>query len=225
MIASIHQPNYIPWLGYFYKIYKSDVFVILDDIKYIKNSYINRNKIKTPQGSMWLTIPVVYKADLKLKINEVITKDELNWNEKHLKNIEMNYKKTKYFYDFYEVFRDLLLKDYKTICDLNIAIIKKICEVLNIDTEIKLSSELKVDGKSTERLINICKITGTDTYLSGKGGKKYQDEELFRKNNIKLMYSDYNEKKYEQLWGDFLKKMSILDFIFNTGFDIKRIFE
>lgn len=225
MIVSMHQPNYIPWLGYFYKIYKSDVFVIADDVQYTKHSYINRNKIKTSQGSLWLTAPVNFKNSLKQNINQVKTKDKLIWKKKHLRTIEQYYKKAEFFNDFYELFRETLLKEYDTISDLNISMIKSICKLLGINTEIILSSELNVNGKKLERIINICKAVNVDIYLSGQGAKKYNDLQLFEENNIKLVYTDFKIIEYDQLWGDFIGNMSVIDYIFNCGFDIKKVFK
>lgn len=225
MIVSIHQPNYIPWLGYFYKLYKSDVFVIADNVQYTKLGFINRNKIKTPQGDTWLTVPVDYKNSLKQSINQVKTKDELDWKKKHLNAIEQNYKKAKHFNCFYELFREVLLKEYATLSDLNISIIKSICNALEINTQIVLLSELDIKGRKTESVINICKYFNADTYLSGHGAKEYHDLDLFKDNKVKLVYSDFKIIEYEQLWGDFLSNMSIIDYIFNCGLNIQKVFE
>ncbi|MBS4538828.1 WbqC family protein [Clostridium sp. D2Q-11] len=224
MIVSLHQPNYIPWLGYFYKIYKSDIFIIADDLQYIKRGYINRNQIKTPEGLQWLTIPVDYKYNLKSNINEVHTKDDLGWKEKHLRIIEQYYKRSKYFDDFFYLLKENVMKDYDTISDLNINILKMICEVLDIKTEMILLSDLDIEGDKSERIVNICKYLNADTYLSGHGAKAYNDLELFDKNNINLVYSDFQVKEYKQLWGEFIKNMSVIDYIFNCGFDIKKLF-
>lgn len=218
MVVSVHQPNYIPWMGYFYKIKKSDIFVILDDVQYIKKGFINRNRIKTHQGISWLTIPVENKGNYGCNINEISIKNDLNWKEKHLKNIEMNYKKSDFFHDFYDVFKNCIMKDYDKLSKLNIDIIKAICQLLNIKTEMILSSALNIEETSTERIISICKAVGADSYLSGSGGAKYQDEKMFEDHSIKLKYSDFSEKQYKQLWGEFSGGLSIIDYIFNCGF-------
>lgn len=217
MIIGIHQPNYIPWIGYFYKIMSCDKFVFLDDVQYIKNSYINRNKIKTPQGDSWLTLPVYFKGNFGENINKIKLKNELNWNEKHLKTIEMNYKKSPFFQKYFNDLKEIYSIKYEYISDLNISIIKYILKVLDIKTEILLSSELQIEGSSTERLINICKALGGDKYFSGKGGEKYQDEDLYSENKIDLIYTDFVHPHYPQLWNEFLPNMSMLDFLFNCG--------
>lgn len=217
MIVGIHQPNYIPWIGYFYKILNSDVFVILDDVQYIKNSFINRNKIKTPQGDCWLTVPVCYKGNFGSNINEVKINNELKWNDRHLKTISMNYSKAKYFNKYYEDIYNIIKSEYTYIDQLNINLITYFCKQLKIHTKIVKSSELNVNGNSTERLINICKTLKADTYLSGKGGEKYQDEDMYRKNGIKLIYTNFKHPFYTQLWGEFIPNLSILDLLFNCG--------
>lgn len=225
MIVSIHQPNYIPWLGYFYKIHKSDIFVFLDDVQYIRRGFINRNRIKTHQGVSWLTVPVESKGKYESNINEMKIKGDLNWKENHLRSIEMNYKRSDYFNDFFNIFKACLIKDHEKLSEMNIDIIKAICKLLNIKTEIILSSELNIKETGTERLINICKLVGADKYLSGGGGAKYQDEKMFKDNSIQLMYSDFHEKQYKQLWGDFTGSLSVIDYIFNCGYKIEEAWD
>lgn len=224
MVVSVHQPNYIPWMGYFYKIQNSDIFVILDDVQYIRRSFINRNLIKTHQGILRLTVPVENKGYYGCNINEIKIKNNLNWKQNHLKNIEMNYKRSEFFRDFYNIFKSCLLRDYEKLSELNIDIIKITCQLLNIKTEMILSSTLGINETSTERIISICKAIGADTYLSGSGGAKYQDEKLLEENSIKLVYSDFSEKPYKQLWGDFSGGLSIIDYIFNCGYSIENAF-
>lgn len=217
LIVAVHQPNYIPWIGYFYKIMKSDIFVLYDDVQYTKNSYINRNKIKTPQGDCWLTLPVFIKGNFGCNINETQLKNELNWKEKHVKTIEMNYKKAPYFVRYFSGLKEVYEQNYEIISDLNIELIKYFMKSIGIETKLIKSSELDVDGSSTQKLVNICKAVGGDTYLSGKGGDNYQDQSLYEQNDIKLVYTDFIHPEYKQLWGDFLPYMSVMDFLFNCG--------
>lgn len=213
MIA-IHQPNYIPWAGYFYKILSSDSFVFLDDVQYTKNSFINRNRIKGPQGEQWLTIPV--KASIENEIREVKFAKN-NWAIKHIKTLEACYGKSRYYKHYKDEFDEILLTPFENLSELNISIIKKICEWLNINVNFYLSSELNIEGKSDERLIEIMKKLNGKNYLSGSGGSKYQDENKFLQEGIQVIYYQYKVPIYEQLWGEFIPGLSILDLIFNEG--------
>jgi len=216
MIVAIHQPNFLPWIGYFYKMYKSDIFVFLDNVQFSKNSYQNRVKIKTSQGAQWLTLPVFHKfgqltKDVRINNNE-------KWKEKHLKTIELNYKKAPYFNQIY----NLLVKVYtnnkwELMTDFNIELITAICNFLDIKTKTIRASSLNTSGSATELLIDIVKKVGGDIYLSGKGGMKYQDENRFKEENITLIYTNFKHPVYPQLWGEFIEGLSIIDLLFNCG--------
>lgn len=218
MIIAIHQPNYLPWLGYFYKIASCDIFVLLDNVEYSKNGFINRNKIKTPQGAAWLTIGALTKGRYKQLINEVEINNNVPWSTIHEKSIAQNYSKAPYFKKYKAFFEDIYHKKWERLADLNEALIKVIYDILPIrGVQFIQASELNVSGESTELLVNICKAVGADTYLSGPSGQKYMDVELFEKEGISLRYSDFKHATYTQLWGDFIPNMSIIDLIFNEG--------
>lgn len=219
MVISIHQPDYIPYLGYFYKLAKSDKFVYLDDAQYSNDNMHNWNKIKTPQGELRLKIPVEnHLGDL---INAVRTRDELKWKDKQLKTIEMNYGKAPYFAEIFPQFKELLLKDYTDIAQMNIAINTWIAKSFGMKAEFYRSSQMNIDSVREERVIDICVALGGDTYISGHGASVYQEEEHFTDRGVKLLYTDYEPIEYKQLWpkAGFLHNMSVLDYIFNCGFD------
>jgi len=217
MIVSIHQPDYIPWLGLYYKMAHSDVFVYLDDAQFSNEAAHNFNVIKTPQGELKLKIPVEYKfGDI---INDVRTRDELKWKEKQMKTVELNYSKAAYFKDIFPNFKNVIMSKYNSIADLNIAINYFICDGFNIKPQILRSSDMDIKSLREERVIEICKKLDATEYLSGNGARVYQTEEHFEHQGIKLTYLDYSPVEYKQLWKDFLPCMSVLDFIFNCGFD------
>ena len=226
MKIAIHQPDYIPWLGYFYKMYLSDVFVFLDDSQFQKNYLNNRNKIKTPQGWTYLTIPVEKKDGLSTNINETRTKDELKWKEKHLKTLEMNYKKCPYYDEIFPEIKGLIEKEYNNLAELNEALIIYIATKFGILPEIVVaSSTLGVKSSKEERVLDICKMFNADEYLSGNGAKNYQKEEDFTTKGIKLTYIDYKPIEYNQRFGEFIEGMSVLDYIFNNGYDFNYVVE
>lgn len=219
MIVSIHQPDYISYLGYFYKVSKSDAFVFLDDAQFSNDNMHHWNRIKTPQGECRLKIPVEqHLGDL---INEVRTKDELNWKDKHLKTIEMNYKKAPFFEEIFPQFSALLKKDYSNLSELNIAINTWIINGFGFTAKLYKSSDMEINTVREERVIDIVKALDGDTYISGHGAKAYQVDEHFTEKGIRLVYTDYQPIEYRQQWKKvgFLPYMSTLDYLFNCGFD------
>ena len=218
MIVGIHQPNYLPWLGYFYKVAQSDVFVFLDNVQYSKNSIINRNKIKTPKGAAWLTVGVLAKGRFGQLINEVEINNATSWSHVHEKSISQNYSKTPYFKKYNDFLAAIYHRRWEKLVDLNEALIELNCDLLGIKSvKFIRASELNVSGQSTELLINICKAVGGDTYLSGFGGKEYMDENAFAQAGISLRYYDFEHPTYNQLWGEFIPDLSIIDLLFNEG--------
>lgn len=216
MIISIHQPNFMPWLGFFDKIAKSDVFVILDDSQFQKNVFLNRNKIKTANGAQWLTVPV--QGGIHKKINEILIDNTKNWKKDHLRTLELAYKKSKNFSKVFPEIKEIYDRQiWNKMIDLNLAVIYWMIDVLNIrGQKIILSSNLKVRGKGSEMLLDIVAQINGDTYLSGSMGKDYLDESIFRSNGIKIIYQDFKEQEYKQCWGDFTSNLSAVDYIFNV---------
>jgi len=219
MIVSIHQPAYLPWLGYFHKLALSDVFVVLDKTQFEKNSFINRNKIKTAQGWMWLTVPVETAGKFK---NNMLTETKIinrvPWAKKHWKSIELNYSKAPFFNEYADEIKEFYKKEWTYLTDLCYEMLKYFVKTLGITTTLVLSSEMKnVEGFKTDLVINICKELGATTYISGVMGRDYLNEEKFRNENIKLVYQNYKHPRYTQLFGKFEPYMSIIDLLFNYG--------
>lgn len=218
MVVAIHQPDYIPWLGLFYKMSLSDIFVYLDDAQYSNEAAHNFNLIKTANGEFRLKFPVEYKFGDK--INEVRPRDELKWKEKHLKTIEMNYKRASYFDEIFPSFKSILLEDYKNVAELNIALNNYIANSFGIlPKRILRSSDIQTNSSREERVIDLTIACGGDEYLSGNGARVYQTEEHFTSRGVKLTYLDYKPIQYKQCWKEFLPNMSVLDYIFNCGWD------
>jgi len=220
MIYSVHQPQYIPWLGFFHKIAASDCFVILDNVQYKQREYQNRNKIRTQLGWIWLAIPVITKGKRYQLIKDVSIDNSIDWQRRHKNSLKTWYGKAKYFDKYYPVFDELYSKPWSRLCDLNIEIIKRMLEILGINTKIYLESEMKITAKSTKRIIEIGKELMADIYLSGAGGKDYLDESLFVESGIKLEYQSFIHPHYNQLFvknSQFIPFMSIVDLLFNQG--------
>lgn len=217
MIVSIHQPNYFPWLGYFYKISQSDVFVILDDVQFSNEGMHNYHYIKTPQGSLRLKIPVEqHIGDL---IMDVKTKDFLGWKEKHIKTIEVNYKKSAFFLTVFEDYFQLIDKEYANLSEMNTAIIKFILAKFVIDTKVIRSSELNISSVREEKVLDICNALNATVYYSGTGAKAYQNESDFLNRGIELRYTSFQPFEYKQLWSSFQSNVTVLDFLMNCGYN------
>jgi hypothetical protein len=217
MKISIHQANYFPYPGFFQKVSLSDVHVVLDKVQF-QFDITNRNKIITPDGS-WTRISVPIKKGQKFfEIRNVEIDNDLPWAEKNWNLIHKSYNESPFF-GLYKVFLDSLYKQrWNLIFDLNLQILKKVFDWLDIKTEIVLESELNVTGTSSKKLLNICKKLGADTYISGIGGKRYLDEKLFEKNKIILKYQNYNPIKYTQhMSKSFIPNLSIIDLLANAG--------
>lgn len=218
----ITQSNYIPWKGYFDNINSVDEFVVYDDMQYTKRDWRNRNQIKTPQGLLWLTIPVEVKGKFLQKINETQV-SEKNWGEKHWKTIVANYSKAPYFKNYKDIFESLYKDEsLDNVTSINVSFIKAINSILGIKTKITDSREFVLAEGKTERLVDICKKCNATEYYTGPAAKDYMDEQLFLDENVNIHYFDYsNYKEYPQLFGEFSHYVSILDLIFNTGENAK----
>lgn len=216
MILSAHQPAYLPWLGYFDKIIRSDIFVYLDTIQLEKNSFTNRNRIKTPQGAAWLTVPVKIKGHIGKAIMEIEIDNSQDWRRKHLNTIYMNYKKAPRFEVCYPKLENLYQARYQLLAELCWEQLLFWLEEFDIKTQIVRSSSLPVDAKKSDLVLELCRYYNTDHYISGVLGKNYLREEDFELCGITLSFQDYKHPVYPQVWGDFLPNMSILDFWMNT---------
>jgi hypothetical protein len=215
MKVSICQSNYIPWRGYFDLIASADVFVIYDEVQYTKNDWRNRNLIKTANGLSWLTVPV-RRESMYQKINETLTM-QTGWEKKHIKALTLNYSKSPFFQKYKdEIFE--IYENFTSLSNLNVNLIKKICEILLIDTKIIESADLCLTGDRNSKLIDACIKLNANTYISGPSASCYLDTALFKSNNINVNWMDYSGYlEYPQRFGSFIGNVSILDLIFNVG--------
>lgn len=217
MNVAIHQPNYLPWIGYFHKMINCDLFVFLDDALYNKGSVINRNKVRTPHGWQYLTVPVKSRNILRKKICEVEIYNGTDWGKKHFKTLYYCYRRAQYFSRYKPFFERLYDRKWNKLAQLNEEIIYYLAEQFGVETRFVKASDFNVEGFGVERIINICKDLGADVYYSGIGAKAYQDEGIFAEEGIKLVYQDFKHPVYKQLFGEFIPKMSVVDLLFNCG--------
>lgn len=222
MKVAIHQPHYFPYPGFFHKLSLADVFVIMDNTQYDKR-YTNRNRIITPNGWIWLTVPINKEHKFN-EVSKVKINNEIDWKKTHWNKIRHSYSNSKFFHLYVQYFENLFKKDWKSLFELDLETTKQVMKWLGIKTELILESDLKVDGTATQRLVNICKTLGADTYISGSGGKNYLDEKLFEKNNLLLGYQKYTCHPYNQHLSDsFIPDLSIIDALANLGPDTMQI--
>jgi WbqC-like protein family len=217
---AIHQPNYLPWPGYFHKMAGCDVFVYLDAVQYPRGrSFAARNRIKTPNGAAYLTVPVsVPKGhDGRVSYLEVAFADD-GWRDKHLRTVEQCYARAPHFGAIFPLYRDALGRG-ESLVEVNIALTEAVAGYLGIASRrVRLSEALSEFGAKTQLIVELCQELGADRYLSGTGGgADYNDEELLRANGIELRYDSYDPPTYPQLWGPFEPRLSVLDLLFNCG--------
>ncbi|MBI4619828.1 MAG: WbqC family protein [Desulfobacterales bacterium] len=217
-VIGILQPGYLPWLGFFEQLYRSDVFVIYDDVQYDRNGWRNRNRIKTANGMQWLTIPVHCKFEDHPLVSNIKIDNKTNWGKKHLLSLKINYSKSPFFSKYIDIFEDAYSRMWGNLIDINMHFILELSRCLGLSSKkIIRSSTLNITGEKTDRLIKICKMFSVDVFYEGSAGKNYIDENLFNSQGIRIEYQNYNHPVYKQLYGDFMPYLSVVDLLFNHG--------
>lgn len=219
MIISIHQPNYLPYLGFFDKLRRSDIFVIYDNAQFNKEDFQHRNKIRIFHGWKWLTVPVEKNA---IPINQINIRNELkikgiSWSNAQLREIRDNYKNSLYYSIYENDFEDILLGDHSKLIDLNIEMILFFVKSFNIKSKIVYSSDFEFTSKSTERLVEMVEALGGDVYLSGPMGRNYLNVALFNQKGIEVIFQNFIHPVYKQQFEGFIPNMSSIDALFNEG--------
>ena len=218
MIISIHQPAYNPWLGYFEKINSSDLFVYLDNVQFQKGSFQNRNKVLTPDGIKWLTVPVKTAGILyKSKIKDIEIDYSKKWQNQHFSILKSSYHKSNHYKKYIMYFEKIYFQKWKYLSDLCWEMLTTFLKILNITTKVVKASSLKnIIGEKSDLILNICKMFNSNVYISGSEGKNYLREKDFIFNDIKVKYQNFNPLPYKQISNDFIPSLGIYDFIFNV---------
>jgi hypothetical protein len=218
MRVGIHQLHYLPWLRYFDKIRLSDVFVVLDDIQFNKSGWQNRNRVKTSAGATLLTVPVYMRAGQRL--DEVRIHNGTSWRRKHWATIEQGYAKAPHYADYTAFLHDTYSREWERLNDINRHMLGFFLDALGVETPIVYSSQLGVAGTATQRLVNLIKAVGGNTYVSGAYAlDAYLDAGQLEREGIALELQDWRAPVYPQLHGDFVADLSILDLLMNCGAD------
>jgi WbqC-like protein family len=221
--VAIVQSCYIPWKGYFDLINMVDEFILYDDRQYTRRDWRNRNRIKTSQGSQWLTIPVRVKGRYEQRIDETLVSDP-DWAVRHWTTIHHAYSATEHFGDYSSRLNAVYASlDDRRLSEINRRLLEEVCRMLGIETTLSWSTDYEAEGAKTERLISLCKAAGADTYLSGPLAREYLDEERFAEAGVRLEYMEYSGyPEYRQLYPPFDHNVTVLDLLFHTGEDARR---
>lgn len=225
MKCVILQPSYIPWRGYFHLIQKADIFVFYDDVQYDKHGWRNRNRIKSPTGSIWLTIPVLSRAvqEDSIAIKNIQFAPDTRWREKHLRSIQQCYAKAPYLKTYTPLLQEIYSDKSEHLADFTIGTTVMLARMLGLNaTRFVRSSTLPHTGEKTDRLISLLQHLGATHYISGPAAKTYIEPEKFSAAGIRLEYMNYSYSPYPQLHGAFDPQLSVLDLLFMTGPDAPR---
>ncbi len=218
MFVTIHQPEHLPWLGFFDKLRQADLFVLLDTCQFAKDDFQNRNRIKTAQGPTWLTVPVYKAGRSEQAIIETQICNDRDWGRRSLALITQSYARSPFFATHRPFFTELYTQRWTSLVDLNITIISYLAEQFGLGNRFVRASALGIAERGpTQVNLAICRAVGATAYLSGRAGRTYLDETPFAEHGISVRYQEFQHPVYPQLWGDFVPGMSAIDLLFNCG--------
>lgn len=217
MILTSHQPVYLPWLGLFHKIALADTYCYFDVAQYLLKDWNNRNRIKTDQGPIWLSVPVHKKGYVEKSILEIEIDNDYKWGKKHWLTILFNYKKTPFFQMYADFFEDVYSREWRYLVDLNLHMLKHFLDLLNINVNVIRASDFHFEGKKSDQVLDMCLKLNADLFIFGEQGINYAIPEDFSKNGVKTLFQKYTHPTYPQLKGDFIPYLSVIDLLFNCG--------
>lgn len=217
----IHQPDFLPWLGYFHRLLQADLFIALDHVQFVtgtSRSWTHRDMIKTPQGAKWLSLRV-QKAPFGTPIQDVLLAPGAEWRQDNLNLVRENYRKCPYFDEVFPRLEQLYAQPYQRMVEMNLASLDLLEEALDVKTPRMISSQMEPQGTSTAMLVDLLKKAGATRYISGQGARAYLDAELFEKAGIELVWQEFRHPVYPQGHGAFIPMLSSIDALFNCGLD------
>jgi len=222
-VLTAHQPVYLPWLGLFHKLALADEYVWYDDVQYQTKDWNNRNRIKTPGGPLWLSVPVQRTNHFAIKVADILIDNSQPWARKHWGSIEHAYARAPYFGEYAEPIRRLYEGPWSRLADLNRAFLDFFLNAFDIAVPIRRLSDLDATGGKSERVLNMCLECGADAYIFGAEGRNYADVDAFRRADVTPIFQEYVHPEYPQLNGPFVSHLSALDLLLNCGPDSRRI--
>jgi hypothetical protein len=229
MILAGHQPNYLPYGGFFHKAARADRFLVVDNVQFVKRGtfgWMHRNRIRTPspRGWDWLSVPVLTKGRYTQKVCEAAIDTSVPWARKHWRALEWNYRRARYFREYADAFRELYARPWTGFCEMACAFLDLLFRLLGMARPIERTSALGIAGESTGLILAMCRATGADTYLSGVHGRDYLDEEEVGRQGVRLLFQEFAPPSYPQCWpGPFVPGLSAVDLIFNCGPESRRV--
>jgi len=223
-VVAIHQPNYLPWIGFFHKLARADVFVSLDSVQFNPRSYTNRCQIRGPGGPLLLTVPVGREGRFR-PIDQVRIVDQDRWAEKHYLSFERNYRRAPYWAEHGRFLHELYVeRRWERLADLNEAAIRYVMGYLGLRCQLVRASELGVEGQSTELLLKLTRAVDGTVYLSGPTGRQYIDEARFAEEGVGLVYHAFVHPTYPQHRAPpFVPNLSVFDLLLNLGPESRRL--
>lgn len=216
MMVAIHQPQYLPWLGYLDKMDQADAFCFLDNVQFTKNEWQNRNRVRTREGWLWITVPVLH--DFGQKVMDVRINNLVPWAKKHRRTLKQCYSRAQHYKEWAALLDEVLEKPWEKLSDLNIAAARALAQAFGVSTRLVRASKMgPLPDTPNERLIAILKAMGADTYLAGSGGKNYMDLSLFEEAGIRVAFQDFRHPEYTQAQPGFVAGLSAVDLLYNCG--------
>lgn len=219
----IHQPDFMPYLGFFQRFLSADIYLVLDHVQFVYGSraWTHRDKIKTPKGPQWLTISV-RKPSRGTAINQVELSDDVDWRNDHMCLLEANYRGAPFFAQIMPHLHRLYSEPVKMLADFNLSSIRMLMSLLDVERPMVLSSTLAPTGAKSELLVDLLQKVGAAKYLSGIGARDYMDESVFEAAGIEVIWQNFRHPVYPQRFGDFVPNLSAIDLLFNCGIDGSR---
>lgn len=215
--VAILQPSYLPWLGYFDQIARSDVFVFYDDVPFDKHGWRHRNRVKATSGAVWLSVPIKHAGRTGQRICDAQIDDQRDWVTKHVATLRQSYARAPYRDRYLPQLEEILRHGWTHLVALNLALTEYLMACLGIATVVHRSSQLGLDGGRSERLLAICQRFGAMRYLSGAAARDYLDVALFERHGVEVVWQDYQHPIYRQQHGAFVPYLSVVDVLFNMG--------
>lgn len=216
-VVAIHQPNFLPWLGFFHKMTLADVFILLDNVPFTKNGFQNRVKIKSAQGEQWLTVPVLTKGRFGQLTCEVLINNNVRWQKAHLGTLRANYRRAPYYEKVLAWLKPLYRETPTHLAAFNQSLIEAVLRQLSLPSELVVASSVALEGNGPELLLHLVQAVSGNVYLSGPSGRDYLDASIFQRAGIKVEFQRFQHPVYPQLYGDSIPGLSIIDLLMNVG--------